>query len=191
MKHVKRKRAWTLVILLALNFIILCIPANIIYNNVRSLIIEELAKNAMNTASVVANMIEEDITSYEKLINVKDYTTGNYDTAYYNKMLTIFEKLKLETGASFLFTEKKLSGDKINYILDGEDPASENFSPIGSEDTMGEVELKSFNEGTILATDMIMDPVWGEFLTGFAPIKNHSTNEVIGLVGVGFFFELC
>jgi len=189
LKYIKRKRAWTLTILLIVNFIILFIPANIIYHNVRDLIIDELAKNAMNTAASVANLIEQDLAPYLELTEVENYTQGSYDEAYYNEMLSVFQKLKKETKASYIFTEKMISDTKIEYVLDGEDPASEDFSPIGSGDTMGTVELRSFEQGKILATDMIVDPVWGEFLTGFAPIMDSETNRVVGLVGVDFSAE--
>ena len=169
MKHIIWKRIKTLFIILIINFIIVSIPLLFINNAIESLIVKELAKNAMNTASTAASFIEMDIAPYSELASVPSYTSGNYDEAYYRSMLTLFQKLKKETGASFIFTEKKVAEDTIQYVLDCEKPGSDNFSPIGSEDTMGVIELQGFNEGKIVATDMIKDPVWGNYLTGFAP----------------------
>ncbi|MEL7657317.1 MAG: diguanylate cyclase, partial [Bacillota bacterium] len=145
-----------------------------------------LAKNAMNTAITAASFIEEDIEPYKNLSQITDYTDGNYDEAYYKKMLNLFNRLKNETGAAYIFTEKMISDRKIEYIIDGEDPDSSNFSPIGSKDSMGKLELRTFQEGKPFATNIINDEAWGEFLTGFAPITDKETQKVIGIVGVDF-----
>lgn len=158
----------------------------VIYSNIENLIVKELAKNAMNTASITASFIERDIEPYKELSAVQAYDPDQYDEEYYGSMLLLFQKLKKETGASYIFTEKKVAEDKVRYILDGEAPSSVRFSPIGTEDSMEETELRAFNEGKVLATDMIKDPVWGDFLTGFAPIIDRTDNKVVGLVGVDF-----
>ena len=94
---------------------------------------------------------------------------------------------KEDTGADFIFTEKKISESEIEYILDGENPNSDLFSPIGSKDGMSEEELRAFDEGIITATGMITDKAWGDYLTAFAPIKD--SGKVVGLVGVDFSSE--
>lgn len=189
MKQVIRKRIKALLVVLAIHVLIVSVLYYIIYSNIENLIVTELAKNAMNTAATTASFIERDIEPYRALSDVQVYDPGSYDEEYYESMLLVFQKLKKDTGASFIFTEKKIADDKIQYILDGEAPSSEEFSPIGTEDTMGETELRAFHEGRILATDMIRDPVWGDFLTGFAPIIDRADNHVVGLVGVDFSLD--
>ena len=189
MNHMTRKRILTIIILLVLTSAILSIPANIIYSYVKELALHELAKNAKNTAITTANFIEEDIKPYKELSQVANYTEGNYDRIYYEKMISLFHTLKNQTGAAYIFTEKKVSDQKIEYIFDGEETTSANFSPIGSRDNMGEVELRTFDEGRAFSTNMINDEAWGEFLTGFAPIIDAETNTVIGVVGVDFSLE--
>ena len=173
-------------VILTINFLIMSILYIVIYSNIENLIVKELAKNAMNTAATTASFIERDIEPYKKLSAVQVYDRGLYDEEYYGSMLILFQKLKKDTGATFIFTEKKVAEDKVQYILDGEVPFSGGFSPIGAEDGIEETELRAFNEGRILATDMIRDPVWGDFLTGFAPIIDRADNKVVGLVGVDF-----
>lgn len=188
MKQVMGKRARTLLVILLINFSILAVPSIVIYESIEDLIIRELAKNAMNTASTTASLIERELEPYKNLIAVETYAPGTYDEEYYQSMLLLFQKLKKDTGASYIFTEKILD-DKIQYILDGEYPASDGFSPIGSEDTLAEIESKAFQEKLILATGMVDDPVWGEFLTGFAPIIDQENGNVVGLVGVDFSLD--
>lgn len=162
------------------------IPASIIVNNAKKTIGDQFGKHAMNLAITVANFIEEDIEPYKELSSIDSYTKGNYDGAYYEKMLGLFQEIKKETGVDYIFTEKKLSNTEIAYILDGEDPASDNFSPIGSIDSMTTLELKVFTEGTPDKTDIVKDEKWGEFITGYAPIIDKASGEIVGVVGVDF-----
>ena len=162
------------------------IPASIIFNNSKNAVISELGTEAMNIAITVASFIEEDIEPYKELSSTDSYTKGNYDEVYYKKMLGLFQKINKQTGVDYIFTEKKLSNTQVAYILDGVDPDSENFSFIGSIDNMMPLELKAFNEGTTEKTGIIIDEKWGNFVTGYAPIIDKPTGEVVGLVGVDF-----
>lgn len=176
----------TFVIIIIVVTILVNIPASIIVNNAKKTIGDHFGTHAMNLAITVANFIEEDIEPYKELSSIDSYTKGNYDGAYYEKMLGLFQEIKKETGVDYIFTEKKLSNTEIAYILDGEDPASDNFSPIGSIDSMKTLELKVFTEGTPDKTDIVKDEKWGEFITGYAPIIDKASGEIVGVVGVDF-----
>ena len=149
--------------------------------------IKESAEEAKGIAATAARFIEDNVSDYRKLSDVTNYSEDNFDKDYYLRMNRLFRLIKKDTGADFIFTEKKISDTEIEYILDGEDPESDLFSPIGSRDGMSKEELKAFNEGVITATGMIRDEAWGEYLTAFAPIKD--SGELIGLVGVDFSSE--
>jgi diguanylate cyclase (GGDEF)-like protein len=171
---------------LAGSFLILAVPFYYLYSNTDKIVVNEAGKQATGVAIAIANFIEEDQADYLKLIAVDDYSTGNFDQIYYERMLKIFQKIKTDTGADFIFTEKKISNSEIAYILDGEKPGSENFSPIGSTDTLAEAEARAFNEGISISSGLIQDPVWGVYITGFAPIKESTTGRVVSVVGVDF-----
>lgn len=156
----------------------------ILLGNIKDMIIKEAAKEARDIAATAAIFIEENISEYTGLSSVNDYSDEAYNKDYYLRMNRILRSIKKDTGADFIFTEKKISDSEIEYILDGEDPDSELFSPIGSRDGMSEEELRAFNEGIITATGMITDKAWGDYLTAFAPIKD--SGVVVGLVGVDF-----
>lgn len=167
--------------------IILFSVASILIGNIKDIVIKESAEEAKGIAATAARFIEDNVSDYRKLSDVTNYSEDNFDKDYYLRMNRLFRLIKKDTGADFIFTEKKISDTEIEYILDGEDPESDLFSPIGSRDGMSKEELKAFNEGVITATGMIRDEAWGEYLTAFAPIKD--SGELIGLVGVDFSSE--
>lgn len=164
--------------------IILFSVASILLGNIKDIVIKEASEEAKGIAATAARFIEDNVSDYTKLSKVTDYSDENFDKYYYHRMNRVFRLIKKDTGADFIFTEKKISDTVIEYILDGEDPKSDLFSPIGSKDGMSQEELRAFNEGVITATGMIKDEAWGDYLTAFAPIKD--SGEVIGLVGVDF-----
>ena len=167
--------------------IILFSVASILIGNIKDIVIKESAEEAKGIAATAARFIEDNVSDYRKLSDVTNYSEDNFDKDYYLRMNRLFRLIKKDTGADFIFTEKKISDTEIEYILDGEDPESDLFSPIGSRDGMSKEELKAFNEGVITATGMIRDEAWGEYLTAFAPIID--SGELIGLVGVDFSSE--
>jgi len=181
-----KTKTMTLIVTVIIISILLSIPAALLYKNVKTFLIKNLGQNAMQIASTIAAVIEQDLEPYKKLSSIDQYLPGSYDEIYYNKMQQLFQKIKNDTNVSFVYTEKQISPTQTAYILDGEDPNSKLFSPLGSIDILDSQELKSYNEGIIVSTDLIEDPVWGNFISGFAPIKDNHTGEVIGLVGVDF-----
>ena len=167
--------------------IILFSVASILIGNIKDIVIKESAEEAKGIAATAARFIEDNVSDYRKLSDVTNYSEDNFDKDYYLRMNRLFRLIKKDTGADFIFTEKKISDTEIEYILDGEDPETDLFSPIGSRDGMSKEELKAFNEGVITATGMIKDEAWGDYLTAFAPIKD--SGKLIGLVGVDFSSE--
>jgi diguanylate cyclase (GGDEF)-like protein len=168
---------------------ILFIPTYLTVNKTKKIFIDELGINAMDISLTAASFIEENIELYEELSSADEYIEGSYNESYYKKMLKLLQKVKKETDVDYIFTEKKVSETEIAYILDGEDPDSESFSPLGTRDSMSKEELKAFNEGIATKTDLIEDKYWGYYITGFAPIFDKTNGEVIGLVGVDFSLE--
>ncbi|MBN2252632.1 MAG: hypothetical protein JW701_02965, partial [Kosmotogaceae bacterium] len=149
-----------------------------LYANVYNLIVQGLKKNAIDLAASVARFIEEDVESFIALASVSDYENEEFDTEYYERTQQIFQDIRESTGVSFIFAEKMLSSEEIVYIFDGEPPGSALFSPIGSVDKMGELELRVFKEGITEATDVVDWEEWGKFVTGYSPITTYS-GEVV------------
>ncbi len=165
---------------------VISLPAYMIYSNTRRLVINQVAKNAMNVASTTAAFLESDSGSYRALSEVGTYAPGTYDEAYYSRMLELFRQVKAETGADFVYTEKAVSATGLAYILDGEEPGSELFSAIGSTDVLVDAERKALAERVATSSGIIEDEQWGVYLSGFAPITDPESGDVLGLVGVDF-----
>jgi diguanylate cyclase (GGDEF)-like protein len=162
------------------------VPFYIFYKDTEATLINEIKINAKSISGTIAVMIQRDIEPYRSLYNAKEYNEGSYDERYYQEMLEVFQDLKQKTEASFIYTEKLVADDYIIYILDAENPESEDFSHIGSRDSMGYIEYESYKTKTSMATDIINDPYWGDYITGLSPIIDGDTSEVLGLVGVDF-----
>ncbi|MGE0073637.1 MAG: GGDEF domain-containing protein [Sphaerochaetaceae bacterium] len=152
--------------------------------------IDELQITGKNIAMMVATVIEQDIGPYRLLSQVDHYESGTYDEAYYRRMNHLLHLFQEETGAAFIYTEKRVDIDTFAYILDGTSPTSHDFSPIGSSGKMGAVEYTVFDTKRPKASDLVEDVVWGPFITAYAPIVDDRDDTVVGLVGVDFSAEM-
>lgn len=162
------------------------IPLYYVERNAGQVVQAEAARSATNAAATIAILIEQDIEPYRALSDVSDYKTETFDRAYYDRMLALFRDLKKAINADFVFTEKWVSDTTAAYVLDGEDPASPTFSPLGSTDAMAAAELAAFTKRRTTASGLVHETKWGTYLTGYAPIVDQRNNEVVGIVGVDF-----
>lgn len=161
-------------------------PLVVFYHRTKSIIISEAGEEAKNIASSIATFLERDIDPYKALNNVENYEVEDFNRQYYQEMLSVFRELKLKTDVDFIYTEKFMTEETVAYILDAEPMNSDKFTGIGQADGVSKPELYAFQNGVSTATDLILDPVWGNYITGFAPIRDPVDEEMIGLVGVDF-----
>jgi diguanylate cyclase (GGDEF)-like protein len=171
---------------LGLILLLLSLPTYFTYKNMENLIIRQLGHNATSTAIAVARFLERDVDAYRAFHDAQVYEPGSYDETWYRQTRAVLGEIKQEINADFIFTEKWIDEDTIAYLLDAEEPGSEDYSPPGSEDGMSDPERKAFTEGISTDSGMIRDPEWGDYLTGFAPIHDHATGNTLGLVGVDY-----
>jgi diguanylate cyclase (GGDEF)-like protein len=183
---VTKRRFVVILFVFLFSLLFFSIPSYLLYINIKGLVVEELGRNARNVAVSIADLIEEDISSYETLTNYEDYSDLNYDATYYNKMIGILNGLNSNINADYIYTIKYIDDQTFAYILDAEDTNSEFFSPIGSTDVMTKYERLAFSQGIIVITPLMDFEPWGVYLTGYAPIMNNETSVVVGLVGVDF-----
>ena len=179
----KSQRPLLLIIMIMIALVI-TIPAVLLYNNFKSITEDELGKNAVTIASTVSSLIGEDFESYSKLNNTKNYSELSYDQDYYQKMLKIFRTIKSSSNIKYLYTEKKISDTQLMYILDAEPIGSDGASPIGSIDTMDDLNKMAYTQKKPIYGPLTYSPAWGNLITAYSPIINTETGEFIGLVGV-------
>lgn len=183
-KHLLRILPILLAVTIGLSF-----PATLIYTQYRAAVIVDLQERALGIATLTAEVISQDIESYKKLYEIEDYGTGNLDRAYYEKMNALFRQMKANSGADFLYTEKLINNDRMLYLLDGEEPGSEDFSPIGTEDVASDYEVRACSTATKQVSDLVFFEGWGYYISSVAPILDPGTGNCLGLVGVDFSIE--
>ncbi|MDP2425985.1 MAG: diguanylate cyclase [Candidatus Izemoplasmatales bacterium] len=186
MRTIRTSKYSTILLTLFVVALFFALPSIILYSYSRSLIISQLGTSAMESAKLIARNIEEDVEPYEAMYQLEDYSTNLYDLDYYTKMIQRFATYKSDLKAAFVYTIKITSNTEYVYLLDGEDPNSDDFSPIGSIDELSEIELQVFQTKTATFTGLIYSERWGTYVTGFAPIIHPDSQQVLGLVGVDY-----
>lgn len=160
------------------------IPAFSLYGHLKDVVNNEIGKNAANTSLTIAEFIEQNLDSYKKLYDAKEYKEGSYDQVYYNKMQKLFERLKKQTGATYIYTEKRVSDDEIVYIIDADGIV------LGVKEGMSDLKIKTYNnEVPVYTKEVIGDKRWGPIISGFTPIKDDETGKVYGFIGVDFSLQ--
>ena len=184
MKKLTGSRMIFLYIAIVIISLLSIISAFWLYNSIESLLIEEKGEQAMSVSIAVAELVEQDYSSFQTLLETSDLIDGNFDKVYYEKMQHSFQEIKEKTGVKFIYCGKRITAAEMVYLFDGEDPASTSFSPIGSKDTLDEMEAKVYASNRSYYTSIINNSVWGKLLTGAAPIIDPETGETTAHVGV-------
>ena len=135
--------------------IAVAIPAYSLYGYIKDVVVNEIGKNAANTSKTIAEFIEQDLDSYKKLYDSKEYKEGTYDKGYYDKMHKLFNSLKKQTGAKYIYTEKRLTDDEIVYILDATGQI------LGLREKMSHLKINTYNSEAPIYSEIIPDKIWG------------------------------
>ena len=165
---------------------VMVVSSFFLYQRIVETITAETNKQAKAVAFSVSKFIEKDIKEYDKLSSVLNHTESLYGSDYYKTMSSLLEKIKTETGAKFIYTEKRLSDEEVAYILDAEEPENENHSSLGSREKISELEKSAFTKTKGSLSGAVIYEKWGKLFSAFAPIWNINTGKISGLVGVDF-----
>lgn len=191
MKPTIFRRILLFFLIFLLNASVVAIPAYLVYQGNKKLILDNLGKTAMDISVTISRFIESDIEQYDALNSIDDYSVGNYDETYYQKMAEIIHNIKNETGALYIYTLKYGNENEFIYVLDAEDPSSENFSPLGSTEPVWEELVTCYEQGIATFSAADYDSVWKvTMVTGLSPIIDPETQTVIGVVGVDFDYTV-
>ena len=182
----KRKLFLLLIVLVSLAVVF---PALYAVQRTRQTMIEETQAKALDIAGTIAAFLNSDIERYRMLSQTADLVSGTAEYRYYQEMNTIFRAIKASSDAAFVFTTKYIDEQTDAYVLDGEDPQGDLFSPFGSIDAMNPTELYTFQSGLRAVSDLENDPNWGVFITAYAPIKDWRDHTIVGVVGVDYSAE--
>lgn len=173
-------------ILLLIIGIALSFPAIYLLKRTQTVLTEETQSKAVDIAHAVSSFLEMDIEQYRKLSETEAITEEDKLWQYYQKANGLMQSIKSKADATFIYTIRYLDDQTLEYVLDGEDPKTDLFSPHGSTDEMNSIELLAFQTEQPIASDVIRAPGWGSFLTGYSPIIDNRDGTMVGLVGVDY-----
>jgi hypothetical protein len=186
----KRKLFFILLVCITLS---VAPPAYYVFENVKKILIEETQSKAIDIAVSIASFLVQDIESYRMLSESPSLSIEDPSYLYYLETNSVLRAIRKQTDTTFIYTVKYID-DKTNaYVLDGEEPQSEFFSPFGSQDPLNPTERKVYETERIQASGIEEDPIWGTYLTGYAPIVDPRDNTLVGWVGVDYdadFFSI-
>ena len=121
---------------------------------------------------------------YERLVESLDPTDP-----FYIQTQARFNELKNDMQVQFLYSMAICADGLHRFIFDGENPESENFSPLGTVEDITDYDsvfLLTYEEGTPQYTRIMYDYTdWGRLVSAYMPIFN-SSGDVVGIVGVDF-----
>ncbi|MDP4182018.1 MAG: methyl-accepting chemotaxis protein [Bacillota bacterium] len=149
----------------------------VITNNI--IAVKLMGSNVLGISSITATYIDGD--KYEKLVN-------NYDSEkdFYTEMQKLMYKAKQNATATYLYAMKRNSDGTYTYIIDGSDEiGGENFLAYGYCDKEEKFPVEAdltLDNGTPKYTKIYHDDIYGNLISGFAPIKN-SNGDIVGAVG--------
>jgi diguanylate cyclase (GGDEF)-like protein len=231
MKNSRLSMLIKLTLFLICTVAVLCVPAYFIYQNVKSTIVNELGRNAINIAATISAFAENNIERYQNIPpssfdvfsesdlngmksspsntspakssiasngndvlntgespkNTSAQSDGdNADNPFQKELTGMFSALIQVTGAQNIYIEKKLQDSHRAFLFE------DNFNQKNrylTKSTMTENELMAFNDGVMAPTGIISDDTVGEFIAGYAPIKDAADGNVVGIVAVEFSFK--
>ncbi len=140
-------------------------------------LLKQYQTQAVNLAKTAADTIQP-----EQFALLAQELSENEE--YYNILYTKLNILYHGFAPHYLYTLIKTQDNKLIYIVDGMDNTAEDFSPIGTEDSLEnyEPELLDAFTGTPTVTKILKSEDWGELLSAYYPIKD-SAGTVIGVAG--------
>ncbi|MFB6467014.1 methyl-accepting chemotaxis protein [Cytobacillus sp. Hz8] len=171
----KRKSIVQNIILCNIFFLIILLFMNIltVYMSVR-----------YSTEKTLGENTERIGQQFEKKLNLDDYEKFLQDeteNTYYWKLRDHLNSFREEIGAMYV-TIMTVKDKQVHILIDGAPRDEKDYSPIGEKAVNTYDEISPVLEGKTVSTKVTKDPVYGDFLTGFVPIKKG--DKVIGMLAI-------
>ena len=191
MNRIQQSLKWKLVtlcmIVFAATFAIVHVS---VYVMTREAIEEQIQLSAQAVVISVACYIMEDIESYkafiETFVDTKKENASYGDDEYYQKMHGFFAKIKANSNVKYVYTERKLDSENLEFILDAEPIGTPDHSPPGSTDPNDPHKERIYTDTNHLPTNAGVDYYgkdWGYLIVAYAPIFDHD-GKFLGTAGV-------
>lgn len=187
----KLNRIARLTVLTLLVGLFFAVPAYMFYVKIEDQVVSDSRRQAERIATTVARFVEQDIISYRKLVIMVQRGGTDYNEFYYNVMMRTLQEIQGDVGAAYVYTVKILTDREMMYIFDGTDRRSGKYSPMGSRESVpaAVLEAQRTRRPTSNAPAHLHHfehEQCGCVVTGYAPIEDHVTETVVGVVGVDY-----
>ncbi|MFS0557507.1 methyl-accepting chemotaxis protein [Brevibacillus sp. 179-C9.3 HS] len=155
--------------------VMMAINIFMIYQNSKATVEKTLSRSSINTALHISQRLDSEKIS--KFLSQPQETDDYWSIR--NTLLEYTEK----TGALYVYI-LHTDGEKVKIMVDGTAKGAEGASAIGQETTStGIADIAPALEGGSNSTPIVKDPVYGDYLSAFAPIEDPS-GQVIAVLGV-------
>jgi diguanylate cyclase (GGDEF)-like protein len=149
-----------------------------VYVTTKNVIEEQLKSSAKGFAASVAYTVMDDIEGYKNFVETKDMGSD-----YYKKMQSYFAQVKTNSNIKYIYTERRLDADTIEFILDAEPIGSPDHSPAGSTNPNDPERESVYSTKTPTGFNFVKYETWGYLAAGYAPIFD-AGGELLGIAGV-------
>ena len=169
-----------LYILIAFVAVMVCFGI-FIYHSTAQTMKTQLGNKCIGIATSVAVLLEDNIDDF-----IAFSENLNTESDYYKMIYPKLRRIRKENTnhIAFLYVERRLSDTEMIYILDSEHQDDPLFSKPGDTDILSITESEAYRLQSPFIADKFITNDYGTLLTCYAPLKNPSTGELIGLVGV-------
>jgi len=161
----------------ALVAIIVVIHATV-YLTIKRKIEEQLVMSTKGIVVSIADAIMKDIDGYKLFLKTRDV-----NSEYYKNMRTYFAHIKENSNIKYIYTERRLDEEKIEFILDAEPIDKPDYSPPGSTEANDQLKEITYSTGNLSAFGVVEHEKWGKLLGAYAPIFDTDGN-MLGITGV-------
>lgn len=152
-----------------------CMNGFVAYQSIQMTVETTVGRTAIHSAQHIARFI--DTEAYEKFLQAPQ------EDANYWELRAFLNEYREKLDALYVYTIKLDQGTAA-IMIDGQPRDSEVASPIGEEAGTSDAELlRTVLQGVGSSSEIVDDPKYGQYLSGFAPITNRE-GKVIGILGV-------
>ncbi|MDR2393710.1 MAG: hypothetical protein LBD93_06110, partial [Treponema sp.] len=157
----------------------------VIYSVTAHIMKQQMGNKCLGLASAVAALLEVYPKEYRNFIHTLDTTSE-----YYVKTKKLIEKIRFDNidNIAFLYTEIRVSEDRMMYLFDGEKEESSTFACPGLREPLTDTRRRAYDTQSPCLGDFVTT-IWGTLMSAYAPVFDANTGEFIGLVGADVSIE--
>lgn len=174
---------YRIAVFFVLVFLVNCLIVHTFVENLNT-VKSQIGVRAARSANMVAMTINRSYLS-DYLIVMRDF---DHRSDSYRRVKGLFEDCKNAFEYRYVFSFHLVNGgDVLVYGVDSESDNSPCFSYPGTQEKFfknpGRVKLIANKYKPQYDVDYYADPLWGEYISGYAPIWDAKHSKVIGFVG--------